>query len=69
MVLAGAIHFSQLHFFTCSTSKMQASIITGPEIIAVFPQKPEIFTQAKMDLQDHVVLLFGPVVIYLTDST
>lgn len=48
---------------------MQVSIITGPQIIAVFPQKPEIFTQAEMDLQDHVVLLFGPVVIYLTDST
>lgn len=45
----------------------QPTTITGPQIGAVFPQKSEIFTQTEMDLHNHVLFLFAPVVIYLTD--
>lgn len=69
MVLAGATRFSQLHFFYLQHFQKQATIITQPQIVAVSPQKSEIFTLAEMDLQNGVLLLFGPVVIYLTDST
>lgn len=61
--------FQRVPLFTCTTSKKQADITTGPQIVAVFPHKSEIFARSEMDLHNHVLFLFGPVVIYLTAST
>lgn len=68
MALAGAIYFSELHFLPAPLPKRRLTSQQDLGLL-VFPHKSEIFARSEMDFHNHVLFLFGPVVIYLTAST